>query len=82
MTKVTQFRVRRLPSKKAVLDLRVEIGRGPRGPRYSGAPELGYLRGQQGGVHDAYRAIRRKYPEAARFLLKKFKMKPNGDIVL
>lgn len=67
-------------SRAAVADLRVEVGRGPRGPRHSGAPELGWLRGQQSGVHDAYLALRRRYPEAALFLLKKFGMTRAGDL--
>jgi hypothetical protein len=40
--------------------------------------ELAWRRGQHTGIHDAYRAIRKDYPEAAKALLENFGMRPNG----
>jgi hypothetical protein len=50
--------------------------------RRSGEGTLAAYRGHQVGVHDAYKAIRKKYPEAAKYLLQQFRMYPNGDISL
>lgn len=48
----------------------------------SAAPELASRRGYQMGVHDAYKVLHRKYPEAAALLLKRFGMNKDGSITL
>jgi hypothetical protein len=45
----------------------------------AGCIELAWLRGQQTGIHDAYLAIRREHPEAADFLLERFRMSKDGN---
>lgn len=44
--------------------------------------KLAWYRGHQAGVHDAYKAIRRAYPEAARAILEKFDMSRDGSMPL
>jgi hypothetical protein len=48
----------------------------------SAIPELASLRGHQIGVHDAYKALRRKFPKAAAYLLERFHMTRSGSIIL
>jgi hypothetical protein len=48
----------------------------------AGSVELAALRGEQNGRHEAYLAIKGKYPAAARALLKQFNMNDDGDIKL
>jgi hypothetical protein len=43
--------------------------------------ELAWRRGQHTGIHDAYRAIKKQYPEAAKALLDNFGMDTKGSIV-
>ncbi len=45
-------------------------------------PALAAHRGWQVGVHDAYKAIRRKYPEAAKAILARYGMDTKGNILL
>jgi hypothetical protein len=59
----------------------VRLRAGGRTPR-SGIPELASLRGHQIGVHDAYKALQKKFPEAAAYLLKRFHMTRDGNIKL
>lgn len=44
----------------------------------AGGVKLAWYRGHQGGIHDAYLAIRRKYPEAAKAILEEFGMSRDG----
>lgn len=48
----------------------------------SGESSLGGLRGQQIGIYNAYKAIRKDYPEAAAAILERFGMDRKGDISL
>lgn len=41
-----------------------------------------FYRGQQTGVHDAYKTIRKAFPKAAAALLKAYDMDKKGDIEL
>ncbi len=63
-------------------DLRSQlpIQRAGSGFKESGVPELAWLRGQHAGVFDAYLALKRKFPEAAEFLLGKFNMNRAGSL--
>ncbi len=72
----------RTPAQLATEDLRKElpIHRTGTGFAKSGAPELAWLRGHQAGIYDAYKLLRRKYPDAALSLLTQFSMNPNGTI--
>jgi hypothetical protein len=45
-----------------------------------GLHNLGFMRGEQSGIYGAYKAIRRKYPDAAAYLLKRFGMNKDGSI--
>lgn len=56
---------------------------GPGGKtRRSGAPSLAFMRGHQAGVGDAYKAVRKRFPDAAAAILKKFGMNEDGDICI
>lgn len=70
------------PAKQATKDLRrqLPIHRTGRGFAESGVPEVAWFRGHHAGVFDAYCALRHAYPGAARALLVKFSMKPDGSI--
>lgn len=46
----------------------------------TGSLEIAFLRGYQFGIHDAYKKIRRKYPDAAKKILKSFSMRKDGSI--
>ena len=49
----------------------------------TGNAALGFYRGRQAGVYDAYRTLRQEYPQAARALLNAFGMDPkDGSIHL
>lgn len=48
----------------------------------SGGVKLGWYRGHQAGIHDAYLAIRRKHPEAAKAILEEFGMSRDGSLGL
>ncbi len=48
----------------------------------AGSIELGWYRGKQCGIFDAYKTIRDKFPKAADYLLKCNQMNKRGDIVL
>ena len=47
-----------------------------------GACEMANRRGNHGGIHDAYLAICKEYPEAAQSLLDKYGMDKEGVITL
>ena len=47
-----------------------------------GALELACRRSRQGGIHEAYEAICKEHPEAAKAILKAFHMRENGNYVL
>jgi len=74
--------MRESQAKKDTKDLRGElpIQRRGGGRMCSGVPELAWFRGHHSGVFDAYRAIQKKYPEAAHALLTKFLMDKHGNI--
>ena len=46
----------------------------------SGAIELGWYRGHQSGIHDAYKTLRKKFPKAAAVILKAFEMNRDGSV--
>lgn len=46
----------------------------------AGGVKLAWYRGHQGGVHDAYLAIRRKHPGAAAAILEEFGMSRDGSL--
>lgn len=48
----------------------------------SGSVSLGWYRGKQAGVYDAYLTLRKKHRRAAEALLKAYGMDKDGDIVL
>lgn len=57
------------------------------GPRYGlsrrgrdSGTALGWYRGQQLGWYEAYKAIRKKYPEAAQAILDHFGLNKDGSI--
>lgn len=58
---------------------KLPVTRGPEG-RYieSDSPTVAWLRGHDRGVFDAYTVIRKRYPGAARAILRHFKIKENG----
>lgn len=45
----------------------------------AGGVKLAWYRGHQAGVHDAYLAIRRAHPEAAKAILEEFGMRRDGS---
>lgn len=66
---------------QATEDLKLALPRGI-AREASGTIELGWYRGQQSGVYDAYKKLRNPYPEAAAYLLKQFGMDKSGNIKL
>ena len=61
-------------------DARFQSRRKISGSVAAGSVELGWYRGHHEGLYDSYKALRRKYPEAAKVLLEKFGMNPNGTL--
>lgn len=46
----------------------------------AGATSLGWYRGHQAGVYDAYRTLKKRYPGAAKALLDAYGMKEDGSM--
>ena len=47
-----------------------------------GNAEISFYRGRHAGVHDAYLTIKKKYPDAAKALLRAYGMDEEGHIAL
>jgi len=48
----------------------------------AGSIELSWRRGEQSGIFQAYKDLRKKFPQAAKYLLEIKKMNKQGDIEL
>ena len=48
----------------------------------AGSVELGWHRGKQAGIHEAHLSLLKKFPLAAKYLLKKYRMNTDGTITL
>ncbi len=44
-----------------------------------GSTEIGWRRGQQTGIYDAYRTLRKEFPKAAKALLNAYGMEKDGS---